>query len=116
MKPLFNPASAVRKGGSRDTPVSMSMAMRRSAIAPTSAIASAMPSAASATGSAWKLPPEIIMAGRSPSGAKTSGLSVTALASRSSTRDAWRNWSTQAPTTCGWQRSEYGSCTRSSPR
>ena len=47
--------------------------------------------------------------------ANTSGLSVTALASRSSTSAAWRSWSRQAPTTCGWQRRQYGSCTRSSP-
>jgi hypothetical protein len=33
------------------------MAMRRSAMAPTSAMAQAIASAASATGSAWKLPP-----------------------------------------------------------
>ena len=85
--------------------------MRRSAIAPISAIATAIASAASATGSAWKLPPEMMLA----VAANTSGLSVTALASRSSTSAAWRSWSRQAPTTCGWQRSEYGSCTRSSP-
>ena len=42
MKPLFRPASAVRNGGRRDTPASISIAMRRSAMAPTSAIASAM--------------------------------------------------------------------------
>ena len=36
--------------------------MRRSAIAPTSAIATASASAASATGSAWKLPPETMLA------------------------------------------------------
>jgi hypothetical protein len=84
MKPLFSPASALRKAGSRDTPASISIAMRRSAIAPTSAMATAIPSAAKATGSAWKLPPEII----APSSAKTSGLSVTALASRTSTSAA----------------------------
>ena len=50
----------MRNGGRRDTPASISIAMRRSAIAPTSAIASAIASAASATGSAWKLPPETI--------------------------------------------------------
>ena len=111
MKPLFSPASAVRNGGRRETPASMSIAMRRSAIAPTSAIAQAIASQASATGSAWKLPPEIIM----PSSGKTSGLSVTAFASRTSTSAAWRSWSRQAPTTCGWQRRLYGSCTRSSP-
>jgi hypothetical protein len=86
MNPLFKPALGVRKGGRRDTPLSISIAMRRSAMAPTSAMAQAMASAASATGSAWKLPPEII----APSSANTSGLSVTALASRSSTSAACR--------------------------
>ena len=47
-----------RNGGRRETSASISIAMRRSAIAPTSAIASAIASAARATGSAWKLPPE----------------------------------------------------------
>ena len=46
----------------------------------------------------------------SPRG-KTSGLSVTPLASRSSTTRAASIWSEHAPMTCGWQRSEYGSCT-----
>ena len=57
MKPLLSPGSAERNGGRRETPASISIAMRRSAIAPTSAIATAIASAASATGSAWKLPP-----------------------------------------------------------
>ena len=61
--------------------------MRRSAIAPTSAIATAIASQASATGSAWKLPPEtscspVRRSSRderaSPREANTSGLSVTA--------------------------------------
>jgi hypothetical protein len=39
MKPLFRPALAVRKGGRRDTLLSISIAMRRSAMAPTSAMA-----------------------------------------------------------------------------
>ena len=60
MKPQFRPGSAVRNGGRRETPASISIAMRRSAIAPTSAMATAIASAASATGSAWKLPPETI--------------------------------------------------------
>ena len=58
MKPEFRPGSGVRKGGRRDTAVSTSMAMRRSVMAPISAMATASASAASATGSAWKLPPE----------------------------------------------------------
>ena len=83
--------------------------MRRSASAPISAIASARLSAAKATGSAWKLPPE----STSPSLPKTSGLSETPFASSMSVRaTSWICWR-QAPATCGWQRSEYGSCTRS---
>ncbi len=104
MKPLFSPGSAERNGGRRETPASISMAMRRSAIAPTSAIATAIASAASATGSAWKLPPLTMLPSAPSSPTKTSGLSVTALASRTSTSAAWRSWSRQAPTTCGWQR------------
>jgi hypothetical protein len=53
-------------------------------MAPISAMATASASAASATGSAWKLPPDT----RWPSAAKTRGLSVTALASRISTSAA----------------------------
>ncbi|MOA10452.1 hypothetical protein D3C78_1303410 [compost metagenome] len=70
-------------------------------------MARAMLSAAMATGSAWKLPPEIT----SPSAANTNGLSDTALASIANTSAAWRNWVRQAPMTCGWQRREYGSWT-----
>ena len=81
MKPEFSPGSGVRNGGRRDTTVSTSMAMRRSVMAPISAIATASASAASATGSAWKLPPD----SSTPWSANTSGLSVTALASRSKT-------------------------------
>src|SRR5258708_28383582 len=66
-----------------------------------------MMSAAKATGSAWKLPPEIT----SPL-SKTSGLSEAALASITSTRAAWLRLSRQAPMTWGTQRMEYGSCTR----
>ncbi|VFT07850.1 Uncharacterised protein [Pseudomonas aeruginosa] len=76
--------------------------MRRSDSEPISANARARLSAAIATGSAWKLPPEIT----SPSAANTSGLSDTALASISSTSAAWRIWVRQAPITCGWQRSD----------
>jgi hypothetical protein len=56
------------------------MAMRRSASEPISQIARAMVSAAKATGSAWKLPPDRA----SPVSGKISGLSVTPLASVSS--------------------------------
>ncbi len=74
--------------------------MRRSARPPISAIASASVSAAKATGSAWKLPPEII----SPVSGKISGLSVTALASISKVRETLATKSMIAPMTCGWQR------------
>ena len=108
MKPELTPPSSTRNGGSPDMFESISSAMRRSDSAPTSAIASARLSAANATGSAWKLPPERI----SPVSANTSGLSDTALASISSTPAACRIWSRHAPITCGWQRRLYGSCTR----
>ena len=105
MKPEFTPPSLTRNGGSPDSVASMSNAMRRSDNAPISATASARLSAAKATGSAWKLPPESTSA-RPPSPMNTSGLSVTALASRSNTARAASIWSLQAPMTCGWQRSE----------
>ncbi len=74
-------------------------------------MASARMSAAKATGSAWKLPPETT----SPCSGKTSGLSDAALASMRRMRAAWVRLSRQAPITCGWQRIEYGSCTRPQP-
>ena len=109
MKPEFTPPLATRKAGSCDMLRSTSSDTRRSASEPISAIASARLSAAIATGSAWKLPPERM----SFSSANTSGLSETALDSISSTSAAWRIWVRQAPMTWGWQRSEYGSCTLS---
>ena len=108
MKPEFTPPSSTRNGGRPDRLASISSAMRRSDSAPISAIASARLSAANATGSAWKLPPERI----SSLSANTSGLSDTAFASMTRIDAACRIWSTQAPITCGWQRRLYGSCTR----
>jgi hypothetical protein len=75
MKPEFTPPLATRNGGNCDMCLSIISEMRRSLSEPISAMASAMLSAAMATGSAWKLPPEIT----SPSAANTSGLSDTAL-------------------------------------
>jgi hypothetical protein len=86
MKPLFRPGLSTRKGGRPESVLSISKAMRRSDSAPISASARARVSAAKATGSAWKLPPE----STSPVSGKTSGLSVTALASMSRVRAAWR--------------------------
>ena len=63
------------------------MAMRRSASEPISQIAIAIMSAANATGSAWKLPPD----SASPLSAKISGLSETPLASVASVAAAWRS-------------------------
>ena len=111
MKPELRPGLRMRKGGSSEIDESISAAMRRSESEPTSHTANARWSAAKATGSAWKLPPERT----SPSAGKISGLSVTALASRTRTVAVCRMTSRHAPITCGWQRSEYGSCTRSSP-
>ena len=100
MKPEFSPGRGVRKAGRPDNAGSTSMATRRSAMEPISQSASAIVSAAKATGSAWKLPPEIT----SPVSTKTSGLSETPLASMSSVAAACRRMSRQAPITCGWQR------------
>ena len=100
MKPEFTPPSSTRNGGRPDRFASIRSAMRRSASAPVSAMASARLSAANATGSAWKLPPEIT----SPASANTRGLSETAFASVTSVAPAARVWSRIAPITCGWQR------------
>ena len=102
MKPLFSPLSWTRNAGSRLRWGSTSRAVRRSESDPISAMASARMSAAKATGSAWKLPPE----STSPESGNTSGLSVTAFASVSRSAAAWRRLSRQAPITCGWQRIE----------
>jgi hypothetical protein len=97
MKPELTPGSGVRKAGRpKFSAGSTSMAMRRSAIEPISAIASATISAAKATGSAWKLPPETIPSSR------INGLSVTALASMRSVFPACRKRSRHAPITWGW--------------
>ena len=58
MKPELRPGFGVRKAGRPDSAGSTSMAMRRSASEPISQTASAIMSAAKATGSAWKLPPD----------------------------------------------------------
>src|SRR5215469_1644740 len=108
MKPELTPLSGVRNAGSPLIFGSTSSAMRRSVIEPISAQASARISAAKATGSAWKLPPE----STSPLAANTSGLSVTAFASVLRMSACCVIRSRQAPITCGWQRSEYGSWTR----
>jgi hypothetical protein len=101
MKPELMPGSGVRNGGSPKFSVgSTSVAMRRSLIAPISDNASAIWSAANATGSAWKFPPETI----SPVSTSTSGLSVTALASIVNVRADCVSRSSTAPATCGWQR------------
>ena len=109
MKPELSPPCLTRNAGSWLRLSSISMAMRRSESAPISAMASARLSAAKATGSAWKLPPE----STSPSLPNTSGLSETPFASSRSVRATSWICCRQAPATCGWQRSEYGSCTRS---
>ena len=58
MKPELRPGFGVRKAGRPDRVGSISRRSRRSESEPISQIASAMMSAAKATGSAWKLPPE----------------------------------------------------------
>ena len=59
MKPELTPLSAIRKGGRPLIFGSTSTAVRRSESEPISQSAMARMSAAKATGSAWKLPPEI---------------------------------------------------------
>ena len=63
MKPEFNPGLGVRNAGRPDSAGSTSIATRRSASEPISHKASAIMSAANATGSAWKLPPDKRLAG-----------------------------------------------------
>ncbi|MNV36001.1 hypothetical protein D3C71_1274640 [compost metagenome] len=110
MKPEFRPGLGVRKAGRPDRAGSTSIAVRRSLIEPISHTAMASMSAAKATGSAWKLPP----LSASLVSVNTSGLSDTPLASIASVVAAWRITSNAAPITCGWQRRQYGSCTRTS--
>jgi len=74
--------------------------MRRSLMAPSSATAMASTSAAMATGSPWKLPPE----SSSPVSANTIGLSVAAFSSISTVRVTKRSASRAAPCTWGMQR------------
>jgi hypothetical protein len=100
MKPEFSPGSATRNAGRPLIAGSVSRATRRSDRLPISARAMARTSAAMATGSAWKLPPDRM----SPSAGNTSGLSETALASRAIVPAAKRIMSRQAPITWGWQR------------
>ena len=103
MRPEFSPGSGVRNGGRPKLSAgSTRRATRRWLIAPISATASAIMSAAKPTGSAWKLPPETI----SPASASTRGLSVAALASIPSVRAAMRSTSMAAPVTWGWQRTQ----------
>ncbi len=74
--------------------------MRRSEMLATSHSAIASVSAAKATGSAWKLPPD----SESSVSGNNKGLSVTAFASIRSDSVTFLNKSRQAPITCGWQR------------
>ena len=101
MKPELTPARATRNGGRPLIFGSISSAMRRSAIAPISAMASASVSAAKATGSAWKLPPESTspLVGEHQ---RVVGDGVRLEHAGCGRRCACR--SRQAPITCGWQR------------
>ncbi len=100
MKPELRPGFGVRNAGRPESAGSTSMAMRRSASEPISQTASARMSAAKATGSAWKLPPE----SASRVSAKISGLSETPFASVVRVIAAERSRSSAAPITWGWQR------------
>ena len=100
IRPELRPGFGVRKAGRSKLSVGSTIsATRRWAIAPISASAIAIMSAAKPTGSAWKLPPLTICPSDS-----TSGLSVAALASVCRVRAAIRSTSIAAPVTCGWQR------------
>ena len=77
------------------------MAVRRSDSEPISQIAMAIMSAAKATGSAWKLPPESTSSLPASLAGKTSGLSDTPFDSIRNVSAAWRSRSRTAPITCG---------------
>ena len=109
MKPEFTPLSGARKAGRPLIFGSTSSATRRSAIEPISAHASARMSAAKATGSAWKLPPDSTSP-VSREDQRIVGDRVGLGDERAPPAACIR--SRHAPITCGWQRSEYGSCTR----
>ncbi|GIS91280.1 MAG: hypothetical protein CM1200mP20_13210 [Pseudomonadota bacterium] len=96
MKPESSPARGVRKGGNALMLESISIATRRSARAPVSAMASAY-CQHHGNGLGVKIPPRHT----SPVWRQISGLSETELASRSSTRAAWPSCSRQAPSTWG---------------
>ncbi len=109
MKPELSPPCRRGMAAAALRLASISSAMRRSESAPISAIASARLSAAKATGSAWKLPPE----STSPSSREDQrivGDAVRLDAAACARRPAPARG--RRPSTCGWQRSEYGSCTR----
>ena len=102
MSPELTPASGARNGGRpAEREASSSRSVRRSAIAPTSAIAIASASQANASGAPWKLPHDSIR----PSGS-TIGLSIALASSALATVSAWTSTSRAAPATCGAQRSE----------
>jgi hypothetical protein len=100
MKPELSPGRGVRKAGRPDSAGSTSMAIRRSDSEPISHSASAIMSAAKATGSAWKLPPDKRLVGIG----EDQRIVGDALASVASVVAAWRRMSRTAPITCGWQR------------
>ena len=84
MRPDWRPPSRARNAGRSESVGLTSRSMRRSLIAPSSATAIASMSAAMATGSPWKLPPE----SSSPVSANTIGLSVAAFSSMAIVRSA----------------------------
>ena len=102
ISPELTPASGDRNGGSPcDLLRSSNRSVRRSLIAPTSAIDTARKSATAATGAPWKLPHDSTR----PS-VRTIGLSMNDRSSTSATRRAWSVVSRAAPCTCGVQRNE----------
>jgi hypothetical protein len=102
IRPQFTPGSSARNGGSPpERDASSRRSVRRSAIAPTSAIAIASASQANASGAPWKLPQDSTRPSRS-----TIGLSIAERSSAAATVSAWLSTSRAAPVTCGAQRSE----------
>ncbi len=102
IRPEFTPASSTRNGGRPWERVwSSRRSVRRSAMAPTSAVATARKSQAKPTGAPWKWPQDSTR----PSG-RTVGLSMAERSSMSATPEAWATVSRAAPWTWGVQRSE----------
>ncbi len=102
IRPESTPGSPARKAGRPcERFLSSRRSVRRSAMEPRSAAATARKSRTYATGAPWKLPFDSTRPSSS-----TTGLSTAAASSRLATRRAWSRVSRPAPATCGAQRME----------